>query len=150
MEGYLLVHPLSCCFALLLQAHCGQLCHTSAMVLKMPPVRSRKKFSSEFFIPFLKQNTLILSCWDHLCSINMRTHHVEKDTDDPFCCTKAVSKAFSCSKTLPLSWKNPLHVLWESWEASHQSLQKGSVESRNMFQVFWGDTLKEVCCLMVR
>lgn len=103
--GFFHWHSLSCCFALLLQAHCGQLCHTSAMVLKMPPVRSRNKFSSDFFIPFLKWNTSVLCCWEHLCCLFLRSQHVEKDTDGPSCCTKAVSKSFSCSKTLPLSWR---------------------------------------------
>lgn len=103
----------------------------------MPPVRSRNNFSSEFFSPFFKQNTSVLGFWEHLCSTYLRSQHVEKDTDDPFCCTKAVSKAFSCSKTLPLSWKKEL------------ACSVGRLESRDMSQVFWGDTLKEVCCLHV-
>lgn len=78
---------------------------------------------------------------------------MEKGTDGPFCGTKAVSKAFSYSKTQPLRWENSccsLHVLWEGWKASYQCLQNGLLESRDMFQVFWGDTLNEVCCLTVR
>lgn len=43
-----------------------------------------------------------------------------------------------------------LHVLWEGWKVTYQCLQNGLLESRDTFQVFWGDTLKEVCCLMVR
>lgn len=43
-----------------------------------------------------------------------------------------------------------LHVLWEGWKASYQCLQNGLLESRDMFQFFWGDTPKEVCCLTVR
>lgn len=66
---------------------------------------------------------------------------------------KQCLKLFQTLKAYHWAEKNNccfLHVLWEGWKASYQCLQNGLRETRDMFHVFWGDRLKEVCCLVVR
>lgn len=109
----------------------------------MPPVRSRNKFSSEFFIPFLKWNTSVLSCCEHICSIYLRSQLVEKGIDGPFCFTKACLKPFHALK--------PCHWAEKKLACSEGRLRTISPEPAEWFarkqghvSGFWSGPLKEV------